>query len=152
MTSHEVAGDAGGEAQGARRLCPATTRAGRVCNTPALRDDPAGFCWVHSTLTAEKRKEWQRRGGATTIGRRAILLGTIDLSTPESCCRFFESLVRATLRGEVAVARSKAASEIAEALLRVRGGVLLDERMSAVEQLLADLGAAAAGRGNERTH
>ena len=71
-TSEDI-GEQKGQTEGARRFCTARTRAGRVCGNPSLRDDPGGFCWAHSPTIAEKRKEGQKRGGASTSARRALL-------------------------------------------------------------------------------
>lgn len=104
MISSEVRETAEGETQGGRQFCSATTKAGRVCGAPVLRDG-LGFCWTHAPGLAEKRREAQRRGGSTTQKRRQLLMGRIGFRNAESILAFREALAAAALMGQVVPAR-----------------------------------------------
>ena len=137
--SDEPTGRHVAETEGGRRFCPATTKAGRVCGSPSLKADPAGFCWTHSPTIAAKRQESQRRGGSTTTQRRALLLGRVDFHDSVTILAFRQALTSAVLTGQVQAARAGVAATIAQQAEAAFVGQALEARLSALETALQAL-------------
>jgi len=139
MASSELDSGAVGRREAGDGLCLGRNRAGGPCHSPCVRGERYCFSHLPGEKAAERRAEARKRGGLSTSGRRALLLGKVDFSSGESVQHFLESLCRAGLRGELPVGRVKAACEVAKAALDVKSGQALLERIEAVEELLHDI-------------
>ena len=138
-TSEDI-GEQKGQTEGGRRFCTATTRAGRVCGNPSLRDDPGGFCWAHSPTIAEKRKEGQKRGGASTSARRALLLGRLAFGDMSEIKQARQALAAAVIGGQVTPPK---ATVVAGLLKDAEGALIQYELAAEVASLKQDVAALA---------
>lgn len=135
-TSEDIGGQRE-QTEGGRRFCTATTRAGRVCGNPSLKDDPGGFCWAHSPTIAARRREGQKRGGSTTSARRALLLGRLAFGDLGEIKQARQALAAAVIGGQVTPPK---ATVVAGLLRDAEGALIQYELADRMARLENDLG------------
>ena len=135
-----AAGSAENGQAGTLPRCQATNRGGERCGA-AVR--PGGlFCVFHDPELEPMRVEARRRGGIT---RAAMLLpvdlqiGELDWRTADGLLTIIAAAAEAMLAGRLDPSRQRALSDSATKVLAALHGPVLDDRLAAVEAMLAEL-------------
>ena len=105
------------------------------CKAPALKDDPAGFCFWHSDLTADKRRQAQTKGGH----KGKIPLEPVIIQNIEDLRLILEESINdLRLSGGDAISKARAIGYVVGVMLEIFEKSNIEQRLTELEQQLTE--------------
>jgi len=115
--------------------CEQTTKSGARCLANTVNG--SNFCFTHDPAFAEERTAARRRGGEHKhIAVLPADTPEISLKSGSEIAAIAERMINLTLRGEIDAKVSNAALGWANISLKVRGTIVLEERIAELEAAL----------------